>query len=274
MTRADYSALGGAVTLIRRHRAAGQLQPTGSGSGGNPDLKPIRVQQLRCRSRVVLREALAVVGHACSTWICGTTSASARSPRGTMLTFSSQVPQRAAVLPYLLTCRQCQGPGRGRRVRLPAGAAATTLVSSPTTPMPMASRLRSSRQRRRSSGRALEEHLQPAGLLREQALQRPGVMDLPVRVLQRPGPQQRVLRRIRSASSGSVLEYTINDNLGSPWTARTSTTPSSSTMRSIRLSPARSTERPAVLPDRATPSSKGGTTPRPLGSIEPGRGRV
>ena len=42
MTRADYSALGGAVTLIPPAIApAGSLQPAGGGSGGNPNLKPI-----------------------------------------------------------------------------------------------------------------------------------------------------------------------------------------------------------------------------------------
>jgi iron complex outermembrane recepter protein len=42
MTRADYSALGGAVTLIPPAIAPpGTLQPAGGGSGGNPNLKPI-----------------------------------------------------------------------------------------------------------------------------------------------------------------------------------------------------------------------------------------
>jgi iron complex outermembrane recepter protein len=43
MTRADYSALGGAVTLIPPGIIAtgGQFQPPGGGSGGNPNLKPI-----------------------------------------------------------------------------------------------------------------------------------------------------------------------------------------------------------------------------------------
>ena len=43
MTRADYSALGGAVTLSPPGiiAAPGQFQPPGGGSGGNPDLKPI-----------------------------------------------------------------------------------------------------------------------------------------------------------------------------------------------------------------------------------------
>jgi iron complex outermembrane receptor protein len=44
MTRADYSALGGAVTLSPPGiiAAPGQFQPAGGGSGGNPNLKPIR----------------------------------------------------------------------------------------------------------------------------------------------------------------------------------------------------------------------------------------
>ena len=42
MTRADYSSLAGAITLIPPALApAGQLQPPGGGSGGNPNLKPI-----------------------------------------------------------------------------------------------------------------------------------------------------------------------------------------------------------------------------------------
>jgi iron complex outermembrane recepter protein len=42
MTRADYSALGGAVTLSGLVLAPpGQLQPAGGGTGGNPNLKPI-----------------------------------------------------------------------------------------------------------------------------------------------------------------------------------------------------------------------------------------
>jgi iron complex outermembrane recepter protein len=43
MTRADYSALGGAVTLIPPGiiATAGQFQPPGGGSGGNPNLRPI-----------------------------------------------------------------------------------------------------------------------------------------------------------------------------------------------------------------------------------------
>jgi iron complex outermembrane recepter protein len=43
MTRADYSALGGAVTLSPPGIIAppGQFQPAGGGTGGNPDLKPI-----------------------------------------------------------------------------------------------------------------------------------------------------------------------------------------------------------------------------------------
>jgi iron complex outermembrane receptor protein len=43
MTRADYSALGGAVTLSPPGiiAAPGQFQPAGGGSGGNPNLKPI-----------------------------------------------------------------------------------------------------------------------------------------------------------------------------------------------------------------------------------------
>jgi iron complex outermembrane recepter protein len=42
MTRADYSALGGAVTLAGLVIAPpGQLQPAGGGTGGNPNLKPI-----------------------------------------------------------------------------------------------------------------------------------------------------------------------------------------------------------------------------------------
>ena len=42
MTRADYSALGGALTLSPPVLAPpGQFQPSGGGSGGNPNLKPI-----------------------------------------------------------------------------------------------------------------------------------------------------------------------------------------------------------------------------------------
>ena len=41
MTRADYSALAGAITLIPPALAVSGVQPAGGGSGGNPNLKPI-----------------------------------------------------------------------------------------------------------------------------------------------------------------------------------------------------------------------------------------
>lgn len=41
MTRADYSALAGAITLIPPAVAQSGVQPAGGGSGGNPNLKPI-----------------------------------------------------------------------------------------------------------------------------------------------------------------------------------------------------------------------------------------
>ena len=41
MTRADYSSLAGAITLIPPALAQNGLQPAGGGSGGNPNLKPI-----------------------------------------------------------------------------------------------------------------------------------------------------------------------------------------------------------------------------------------
>jgi len=96
MTRADYSALGGFTNLSPPATAGG----VGTGSGGNPDLKPIRSTNLDAglewyfATRSLLSAGLFYMD--LDNYV------SFGSETKTYLTFSSQTPQGAQV-PYLLT---------------------------------------------------------------------------------------------------------------------------------------------------------------------------
>ena len=212
MARADYSALAGSISLgAPPPRGSAEA---GSGSGGNPDLKPIRPPTWMRASNGTSRRARSCPRR-CSTWTCTTTSATARSPRA--LTTVRQLPG-AYQAPYLITVPiNCQRARRRRRVRLGAGVHRELRLHRQLHLRRRQADLQVDR-RRRSPGGHLEEHLQRHRLLREQALQRAGRLHLPLRVLQRAGPLNRVhagQHRYLAASLG----YTVNDTSPSRSTA-------------------------------------------------------
>ena len=94
--------------------------------------------------------------------------------------------------------------------------------------------------------------LQRQRLLREYALQRARVLQLPLLVLQRPGSQHGLLAGRRSATLSASLAWTFNENFSLTLDGQNLNNP---TLKYYALneprSRARSTQRPAVLPDPA-----------------------
>ena len=137
MTRADYSALAGFTNLS----PPGVVGGIGGGSGGNPDLKPIRSTNLDAglewyfAKRSLLSATALLHGLA--------------QLRGLWLGNQDPIPPTARMCPtgcagtiQLDGARQCQGPGRRHGTRLPAGVHRQLRLRRQTTRTRMASRRR------------------------------------------------------------------------------------------------------------------------------------
>ena len=137
MTRPDYSALAGFVSLARRRPRSTRWA---AASGGNPNLKPIRSTNFDAGLEWYFAQGSLL--SAGLFYMDLDNYVAFGTERKTYLTFSDQFPNGQDLQYDLTVPDQREGSGPGCRTQLSAGRYARTSASPRTTPMPTASRPR------------------------------------------------------------------------------------------------------------------------------------